>query len=153
MTESSVVYLPSPEFVAQANVGPEIYGRADADRLAWWAEQARRLDWETEFTDVLDWSNAPFAKWFPGGKLNVAVNCVDRHVDAGKGDRIALMLPNVLQYPISLFGAMLGGYVVVNCNPLYTPRGDHHDARVRTTGRHPLGGLRRLLVRRTALTY
>jgi len=90
MTESSVVYLPSPEFVAQANVGPEIYGRADADRLAWWAEQARRLDWETEFTDVLDWSNAPFAKWFPGGKLNVAVNCVDRHVDAGKGDRIAL---------------------------------------------------------------
>ena len=90
MTESSVVYLPSPEFVAQANVGPEIYGRADADRLAWWAEQARRLDWETEFTDVLDWSNAPFAKWFPGGKLNVAYNCVDRHVEAGNGDRVAI---------------------------------------------------------------
>ncbi|GED96550.1 acetate--CoA ligase [Gordonia crocea] len=86
----TAVYPPSPEFVAQANAGPEIYERADADRLEYWAEQARRLDWETPFTEVLDWSNAPFAEWFPGGKLNVAVNCVDRHVDAGKGDRVAL---------------------------------------------------------------
>ncbi|MFT4199799.1 acetate--CoA ligase [Gordonia sp. (in: high G+C Gram-positive bacteria)] len=86
----TAVYPPSPEFVAQANATPEIYAKADADRLEWWAEQARRLDWDTDFTDVLDWSNAPFAKWFPGGKLNVAVNCVDRHVAAGKGDRVAL---------------------------------------------------------------
>ncbi|GAB09229.1 acetyl-coenzyme A synthetase [Gordonia araii NBRC 100433] len=90
MSDTAAVYAPPPEFVDQANASAEIYDRAEADRLAWWAEQARRLDWETEFTDVLDWSNAPFAKWFPGGKLNVAVNCVDRHVDAGKGDRVAL---------------------------------------------------------------
>ncbi len=90
MSESAAVYPPPPEFVAQANATAEIYDRANADRLAWWAQQARRLDWDTEFTDVLDWSNAPFAKWFPGGKLNVAVNCVDRHVAAGKGDRVAL---------------------------------------------------------------
>ena len=81
---------PAPEFVEQANASADIYDRADADRLEYWGEQARRLDWETPFTEVLDWSNPPFAKWFPGGKLNVAVNCVDRHVAAGNGDRVAL---------------------------------------------------------------
>jgi acetyl-CoA synthetase len=58
--------------------------------LAFWAEQARRLSWETPFTEVLDWSQAPVAKWFGGGKLNVAYNCVDRHVEAGHGDRVAI---------------------------------------------------------------
>ena len=48
------------------------------------------MSWETPFTEVLDWSEAPFAKWFVGGKLNVAYNCVDRHVEAGNGDRVAL---------------------------------------------------------------
>lgn len=84
------VYPPSPEFVAQANAGPELYEHADADRLKFWATQARRLDWDTDFDQVLDWSDAPFAKWFVGGKLNVAANCVDRHVAAGKGDRVAI---------------------------------------------------------------
>lgn len=89
-TPSAQGYPPSPEFAAQANATAEMYDRADADRLEFWAEQARRLDWDTDFGEVLDWSNAPFAKWFVGGKLNVAVNCVDRHVDAGKGDRVAI---------------------------------------------------------------
>ena len=84
------VFPPSPEFVAQANANESLYEHAEADRLEFWAEQARRLNWETPFTKVLDWSDAPFAKWFYDGKLNVAVNCVDRHVDAGKGDRVAI---------------------------------------------------------------
>ena len=84
------VYPPSPEFVAQANGTAALYDHADADRLEFWAEQGRRLDWDTDFDQVLDWSDAPFAKWFVGGKLNVAVNCVDRHVAAGKGDRVAI---------------------------------------------------------------
>ena len=52
--------------------------------------QANRLSWETPFSQVLDWSDAPFAKWFTGGKLNVTYNCVDRHVEAGNGDRVAI---------------------------------------------------------------
>ncbi|MGC0327489.1 acetyl-CoA synthetase [Streptomyces sp. SAI-170] len=61
----------------------------DDDRLAFWAEQAARLDWDTGWDEVLDWSDAPFARWFTGGKLNVAYNCVDRHVEAGHGDQVA----------------------------------------------------------------
>src|SRR6201985_1302052 len=54
------------------------------------ARQANRLSWSTPFTEVLDWSEAPFAKWFADGKLNVAYNCVDRHVEAGLGYRVAI---------------------------------------------------------------
>ncbi len=80
---------PPAEIAASANVTAEAYERAAADRLAFWEEQARRLEWAQPWERVLDWQ-APFAKWFVGGKLNVAVNCVDRHVAAGNGDRIAL---------------------------------------------------------------
>jgi len=83
-------YPPSEEFAANANATADLYETAQADRLGFWAEQAKRLSWETPFTDVLDWSDAPFAKWFLGGKLNVAYNCVDRHVEAGNGDRVAI---------------------------------------------------------------
>ncbi len=83
-------YPPSEEFAAQANGTDELYRQAEADRLAFWAKQAERLSWETPFTEVLDWSDAPFAKWFVGGRLNVAYNCVDRHVEAGNGDRVAI---------------------------------------------------------------
>ena len=58
--------------------------------MAFWKEQAERLTWEKPFTEVLDWSDKPHAKWFADGTLNVAVNCVDRHVDAGLGDRVAI---------------------------------------------------------------
>ena len=84
------VYPPSPEFTENANATAEMYDRADADPMEFWAEQGRRLDWETPFGEVLDWSDAPFASWYVGGKLNVSVNCVDRHVAAGKGDRVAI---------------------------------------------------------------
>ena len=82
---------PSPAFTAQANGTAALYDEADADFEGFWARQAReRLTWATDFDQTLDWSNAPFAKWFVGGQLNVAYNCVDRHVEAGNGDRVAI---------------------------------------------------------------
>jgi acetyl-CoA synthetase len=80
---------PPEEFAAKANVTAAAYDEAKRDRLAFWETQAKRLHWDEPWTEVLDWSNAPFAKWFVGGKLNVAYNCVDRHVEAGNGDRVA----------------------------------------------------------------
>ena len=73
-TQETGIYPPSPEFAGQANADAAIYDRAEADRLAFWAEQADRLSWDTPFEQVLDWSDAPVAKWFVGGKLNVAYN-------------------------------------------------------------------------------
>jgi acetyl-CoA synthetase len=84
-------FRPSPEFAAQAVADESLYRRAAEDRLGFWAEQARELiQWETPFTEVLDWTNPPFARWFGDGRLNVAANCLDRHVDAGYGDRVAI---------------------------------------------------------------
>ncbi|WP_344580998.1 acetate--CoA ligase [Streptomyces lunalinharesii] len=83
-------FAPPAELAANANVTAAAYEEAAADRLGFWAEQAKRLTWETEPTETLDWSNPPFAKWFADGKLNVAYNCVDRHVENGHGDRVAI---------------------------------------------------------------
>jgi acetyl-CoA synthetase len=83
-------FAPPAEVTAHANVTADAYAAAAEDRLGFWAEQARRLDWETAPTQTLDWSNPPFAKWFADGRLNVAYNCVDRHVEAGHGDRVAI---------------------------------------------------------------
>ena len=83
-------FAPPAEVVAGANVTAAAYESAAGDRLGYWAEQARRLSWEREPTETLDWSNPPFAKWFADGRLNVAYNCVDRHVEAGNGDRVAI---------------------------------------------------------------
>jgi acetyl-CoA synthetase len=69
----------------------DLYSSAAADTEAFWADQARALHWHTPFTQVLDWSNPPFATWFADGELNVAYNCLDRHVAAGNGDRVALL--------------------------------------------------------------
>lgn len=83
-------FPPSPEFAAQANVTAAAYEEAKADRLAFWEHQARRLDWSKDWDRVLDWDDPPFAKWFTGGELNVAANCLDRHVEAGLGERVAI---------------------------------------------------------------
>src|SRR5882724_8326620 len=64
------------------------YDLAAKDRLGFWEEQAKRLSWATPWTQVLDWQS-PFAKWFVGGTLNVAYNCLDRHVESGHGDQVA----------------------------------------------------------------
>ena len=84
-------FAPSPEFAADAVATADLYTQADADRDGFWAEQARSLHWHTPFTQVLDWTNPPFAQWFADGELNVAYNCLDRHVAAGNGDRVALL--------------------------------------------------------------
>ncbi|MEO5852455.1 MAG: acetate--CoA ligase [Nocardioides sp.] len=83
-------FEPPAALAADANVKEEAYARADSDREAFWAEAAERLDWGQRWDRVLDWDNPPFAKWFVGGTINAAVNCLDRHVDAGRGDKIAL---------------------------------------------------------------
>ena len=80
-------FEPTPEFTAAANVKAEAYVAAD-DRLGFWEEQASRLLWTTRWSDVMEW-NAPFARWFTEGTINASVNCVDRHVAEGHGDRIA----------------------------------------------------------------
>lgn len=93
--------FPAPAaFAAQANVTAAEYARADADPVAFWEEAARRLDWQEPWHTAHTWKPAqtlpdgtlsiPEATWFEGGKLNVAVNCVDRHVEAGRGDKVAL---------------------------------------------------------------
>src|SRR5829696_7452591 len=82
-------FEPPAELASSANVTADAYDKANSDRLAFWAEQAQRLDWAQPWDTVLEW-DAPFAKWFVGGKLNVAYNCVDRHVEAGHGDTVAL---------------------------------------------------------------
>ena len=83
-------FEPPAGLAEHANVTAEAYERAAADPEAFWAEAADRLDWHQKWARVLDWDDPPFAKWFTGGKLNAAYNCVDRHVEAGHGDRVAL---------------------------------------------------------------
>jgi acetyl-CoA synthetase len=87
LLNESRTFPPSAEFAEQANAGADVYQIDDRDQF--WARQAGYLDWDSPWNQVLDWSNAPFAKWFVGGKLNVAYNCVDRHVEAGYGDQVA----------------------------------------------------------------
>jgi len=84
-------FAPSEEFAKNAVATADLYAQAEADREAFWGEQARALHWHKPFTQVLDWSNPPFAQWFADGELNVAYNCLDRHVEAGLGDRVALL--------------------------------------------------------------
>ncbi|MEV4417588.1 acetate--CoA ligase [Catellatospora sp. NPDC049609] len=83
-------FPPPAEIAASANVTAEAYAQADADRLGFWETQAKRLDWARPWDEVLDWSNPPFAKWFVGGQLNIAYNCLDRHLANGLGDRVAI---------------------------------------------------------------
>ena len=81
---------PPAEFREHALLNdPGVYERAARDPLAWWAAQAEELDWFQKWTRVLDDDDPPFYKWFTGGALNVSYNCLDRHVIAGRGDRVA----------------------------------------------------------------
>jgi len=85
----SRTFPPDPAFTAQANVQPGIYDEFAADPEKAWARLAReRLSWHKPFETTLEW-DLPFAKWFVGGELNVSYNCVDRHVEAGLGDKVA----------------------------------------------------------------
>ncbi len=83
------VFPPDPTFSAAANAGPELYASAEDDHERFWADLAEnKLRWSEPFEKTLTW-DLPFAKWFEGGKLNVSDNCIDRHVDAGDGDKVA----------------------------------------------------------------
>jgi acetyl-CoA synthetase len=88
LSSESRTFAPSSEFAAQANAKADLYAHADKDRLAFWEEQASALTWEKKWDKALEW-DAPFAKWFVGGKINATVNALDRHVAEGNGARIA----------------------------------------------------------------
>ncbi|MFU8841902.1 MAG: acetyl-coenzyme A synthetase N-terminal domain-containing protein, partial [Nitriliruptoraceae bacterium] len=82
-------FPPPPSFTDGALVTDRsLHAEAEQDRLAFWARQAEALDWHRPWDTVLEWE-PPFARWFVGGQLNVSVNCLDRHVDAGHGDQVA----------------------------------------------------------------
>ena len=84
-------FPPSAEFAAAAVAQPGVYEEAAASGPGFWAKQARELlTWDEDFTQTLDWTDAPFAKWFVGGKLNASYNALDRHVEEGRGDRVAI---------------------------------------------------------------
>jgi len=83
-------FPPSPAFAAQANAQADLYTRAAGDRLGFWEEQARALHWDSPWRRVLEWT-PPHAKWFVGGRLNVAVNCVDRHLATARRNKAAII--------------------------------------------------------------
>jgi acetyl-CoA synthetase len=80
-------FEPPADLAANANVTAEVYEEAERDLVGFWEKAAERLTWETKWDRALDWDDPPFAKWFEGGTLNAAYNCVDRHVENGLGDR------------------------------------------------------------------
>ena len=86
--EESRKFPPSAAFAKHANAQPGIYDEAEKDYQAFWASWARKLEWSKPFTKLLEWDE-PFAKWFSDGELNVSVNCLDRHVRAGRGGKVA----------------------------------------------------------------
>jgi acetyl-CoA synthetase len=84
------IFEPPAAFREKALIADEsVYEEAARDPQAWWAKQAEALDWFDPWDEVLDESEAPFFKWFVGGKLNASYNCLDRHVEAGRGDKVA----------------------------------------------------------------
>ncbi len=83
-------FPPPPGFAAQATATAALYERAKADRLRFWEDEARTLEWMTPWSRVLEWS-LPHARWFVGGKLNVSVNCLDRHLAGPRRNKAALI--------------------------------------------------------------
>ena len=91
LLEENRKFPPSEEFRKQANANdPEIYERARRDPDGFWAQQAERLDWFTKWNKVSEW-NAPWAKWFLGGKINITHNCVDRHAASARRNKAAII--------------------------------------------------------------
>ena len=83
-------FEPPEDFKKHALLNdPSVYDEAEKDWQGWWLKQAKELHWFKEPTVTLDDSNPPFYKWFTDGKINASYNCLDRHVEAGNGDRIA----------------------------------------------------------------
>ena len=165
LMETERTFPPPPEFAAEANISdPGVYERADSDPEAWWASWAEKLAWIEPFDEVLDWSDPPHAKWFVGGKLNVSANCLDRHVEEGRGDRVAFLWegedasPGV-KSPTRSCSSETQKRRQWAQGPRHRqgrrrrhlhadgPRGRGRDARLRPDRRHPQRRLRRLLGR------
>src|SRR3954467_13204499 len=90
LLETKKTLDPPEEFVKDALISDRsVHEEAARDPVAWWAEQAKELHWFGEPTQALDDSNPPFYKWFADGTINASYNCLDRHVEAGNGDRVA----------------------------------------------------------------
>ncbi len=154
-------FAPSPEFLANAKVTDQsLHDAAAADPEAFWAEQARKyVTWYRPFDKVLEW-DLPFAKWFLGGELNVSYNCLDRHVEAGRGEKVAYHFEGEPGDTRSITYSELLAEVCRLANALRKlgiKRGDRvgdlhaddpgaadGDARLREDRRGPLGGLRRV---------
>ena len=162
-------FPPSDEFKKTALVtGADVYDEAEVDFEGFWARQATALDWFEDWHTVLEW-DLPFAKWFVGGKLNVAYNCLDRHVTAGHGDQVAYLwegepgdtrtitysqlLDDVsrLANALKSLGVQRGDRVCIYLGMV--PELPMASARVRSHRRAPLGRVRRLLVRLTARSH
>ena len=157
-------FPPPEQLAAHANVTADAYDEAAQDRLAFWEKQAERLAWDTKWSEVLDWSDAPFAKWFVGGKLNVAYNCVDRHVEAGHGDQVAYHWEGepgdtrAITYAELKDARLPGGQRPDRARrqdrrpgrdlPADDPRDRRRDARVRPARRAAHRGVRRVLLDR-----
>ncbi len=154
-------FEPPPEFAAQANASdPAIYERANEDPEAWWGSWAEKLEWIEPWDEILDWSEPPFAKWFTGGKLNVSANCLDRHVAAGDGDRVAYfwegedgtkreitygwLLEETQKIANGMKSLGIGKGDVVGHLHADGPRGRRRDARLHPDRRDPQRRLRRL---------
>jgi len=91
LLEENRRFEPPPQFTRSANVSsPDVYEKANRDPEAYWAEEAGKLDWIKPWTKVLEWK-PPHSKWFIGGKLNIAANCIDRHVAGKRADKVALI--------------------------------------------------------------
>ena len=157
-------FPPPADLAASANVTADTYAEAEADFEGFWAKQAERLSWDTKPTETLDWSNPPFAKWYADGTLNAAYNCLDRHVEAGNGDRVAFYFegePGDTRDD-HVRGADHGGQAGGQCADRAggegrrpgrdlsadDPRGCGRDTRLCADRRAAHGGLRRLLRRR-----
>ena len=154
-------YPPPPEFAAQANAQPGIY---DEDFDEFWAREGReRVAWFEPFTKLYEWE-PPYAKWYLGGKLNVAWNCLDKHVEAGRGDSVAYywegepqgdrreltyaqLLAEVTKLANGLKELGVGKGTPVGIYLGMVPEAPDRDARVRTARCAAHGRLRRLLGR------
>ena len=158
-------FAPPSEFAAKALLAdPAVYEEAAADPEAWWLRQAKELlDWDSEPSEALDESNPPFFKWFADGELNVSANCLDRHVAAGLGDRVAYhwrgeegeerdLTYAELLADTQRFANALRDHGVRQGRrgrdlPADDPPGRRRDARLRADRRRPQRRLRRLLGR------
>ena len=157
-------YPPPAKFVAQANANdPAIFDRFTEDKFPdCFTEYADLLTWDKRWDTVLDTSNAPFWKWFGGGKLNASYNCVDRHAEANPDKTAVIWVPELeedetiyisygeLLRRVNEFAALLSDFADLKTGDRVTlhmpmvPEADRHDARVRAPRRHSLPGIRRI---------